>query len=479
MSEFETALREALHHRAGDPAGRWMPPGTERRVRRRQLITGGAGATVIVAAVVFATVTFTGLPQGAQPDVAGGPSSAPFDSLPRTWPTIVAGDPAEANVLPAAHVLYSGTVADADFTFAGYLVDDGATGPGPCLDFTGPAEGAERGPSVSVCASAPVGDPVPTGADLDLAGAGSSALPGIEANFGFVSMRVTTLRVELSDGSVGDVPILPTPEGWLGIRPFLFFPPAGLSGTVVALSDDGTELASAPMCVNEGVSNSCHVRVRQPVPIGLVWPEVQPDSEGRPYIDHVDGERVVGEKIPVIHGEVITPFTGGPVAYSLVVWQSAGGQFTAGEWVDLFLGYRMGDEPSALGFDAIGGGFQHRPSDLSGGAVALFAASPLEGEHGERLLVLGGRVTSDVVRLVVRAGGEVRDVALIADPLSEAHRLFVVFPPTDPAGEVTGALVALGADGSEIWSSDIERLLPPHPEAGDQGWPEPGSGSPP
>jgi hypothetical protein len=469
MSEFESALREALRRRAGDPGGRSMPPGTKRRVRRRQLVTGGAGAAVAVAAILLTTVILTGLPRGARTGPAGGTSSAPFGSLPRTWPTIVAGDPSDAYVPPAdetvvggKHVLYSGTVAKAEFSFVGYLIDDGRTDRGPCLDFTGPSARAEEGPSVSVCAYAPVAEPVPTGADLDLAGAGTSAIPDIEANFGFVSARVRTLRVELSDGSASDVPILAAPDGWIGIRPFLFFPPAGLSGTVVAFSDDGTELARAPMCVNEGASGGCHVPVRQLAPIALVWPEVRPGADGTPYVDHEpEAEQVVGEKIPVLHGEVETPFTGGPVAYSLVVWQSAGGEFTAGEVVDLFEGYRFGEAP----FDAVGGGSKDPLSDLPADAlskpVVLFDTSRLEGENGESLLTLAGLVTTDVARLEMRAGGEVREVALVADPLTEDHRLFVAFPPLDPAGQASGTLVALDANGSEVWSTEIDSLFPP------------------
>jgi len=444
-----------------------MPPGTRRRVRRRQLVTGGAGAALAIAAILLTVTILAGFPRGARTGPAGGgTSSAPYGSLPHTWPTIVAGDrddayvpPADATVVGQKHVLYSGTVAKADFSFVGYLVDDGGTGQGPCLDFTGPSARAKEGPSVSVCAYAPVGEPVPTGADLDLAGAGSSQIPDIEANLGFVSARVRTLRVELSDGSASEVPILPAPEGWFGIRPFLFFPPAGRSGTVVALSDEGAELARAPMCVNDGASNVCHAPVRQLASIPLVWPEVRPGADGTPYVDHEEGERVIGEKIPVLHGEVTTPFTGGPVAFSLVVWRSAGGEFTAGECVDLFEGYRVGKDPSQLGFDAVGGGSKHPLSDLPADAlskpVVLLERSRVEGENGERLLTLAGLATTDVARLEIRAGGEVRDVPLIADPLTDDHRLFVAYPPLDPAGEASGTLVALAADGSELWSSEI------------------------
>jgi hypothetical protein len=52
-------------------------------------------------------------------------------------------------------------------------------------------------------------------------------------------------------------------------------------------------------------------------------------------------------------------------------------------------------------------------------------------------------------------------VPLAADPLTEDHRLFVAFPPLDPAGEASGTLVALDADGSEMWSTEIGPLFPP------------------
>jgi hypothetical protein len=233
---------------------------------------------------------------------------------------------------------------------------------------------------------------------------------------------------------------------------------------VVALSDDGTELARAPMCVNEGVSQVCHAPVRQLASIALVWPEVRPGADGTPYVDHEEGEQVIGEKISVLHGEVETPFTGGPVAYSLVVWQSAGGAFPAGEVIDLFEGYRVGEDPSQLSFDAVGGGSKNPVSDLPADALSepvFLFEDLLEGDDGERLLTLAGLVTTDIERLEVRAGGEVRDVPLAADPLTESNRLFVVFPPLDPAGEASGTLVALDADGSEMWSSEIGPLFPP------------------
>jgi hypothetical protein len=451
-----------------------MPPRTTRRIRRRQLVTGGVGVAVALASILAVVAIVEGLPHAGRAKPAiGSSSSAPYESLPSTWPTIESGNPADAYVVPAdatvvgtKHVLYSGTVEQASFSFVGYVVDDGGSGRGPCLDFTGRSTGSETGPSVSVCAYAPVVEPVPTGADLDLAGAGSSDIPDIEANFGFVSGRVADLRVELADGSTTQLPVFHAPEGWVGIRPFLFFPPGGQGGTVVALGADGTELGRAPMCVLDGASNSCHAPARQLVSIPtLTWPDVQPDADGVPYVDHEEGEQPVGDKIPVFHGEVTTPFTGGPVAFSLVVWQSGGGAITAGECVDLFEGYRASADPSYLGSDAVGGGSKSALSDLPAGAlskpVVLLVRSRAQGDHGETLLALAGLVTPDVVRLEMRAGGDVRDVPLIADPLSEAHRLFIAYPPLDPAGEPSGTLVALGADGSELWSGDVGSLVPP------------------
>jgi hypothetical protein len=183
---------------------------------------------------------------------------------------------------------------------------------------------------------------------------------------------------------------------------------------------------------------------------------VRPGADGTPYVDHEEGEQVIGEKIPVLHGEVETPFTGGPVAYSLVVWQSAGGAFTAGEVVDLFEGYRFGEAP----FDAVGGGSKHPLSDLPADVLAepivlLGGEGGLEGENGESLVTLAGLATTDVARLEIRAGGEVRDVSLVADPLTDDHRLFLAYPPLDPAGEASGTLVAFDAHGSELWSSEV------------------------
>jgi hypothetical protein len=153
------------------------------------------------------------------------------------------------------------------------------------------------------------------------------------------------------------------------------------------------------------------------------------------------------------------------VAYSLVVWQSAGGEFTAGEVVDLFEGYRVAADPSQLGFDAVGSGSKHPLSDLPADAfsnpVVLLDTSRLEGENGESLATVAGLVTTDVARLEMRAGGEVRDVALVADPLTEDHRLFVAFPPLDPTGAASGTLVALDAKGSAMWSTEIGSLFPP------------------
>jgi hypothetical protein len=202
--------------------------------------------------------------------------------------------------------------------------------------------------------------------------------------------------------------------------------------------------------------------VSTPTPI---WPDVQPDADGVPYVDHQEGEQPVGDKIPVFHGEVTTPFTGGPVAFSLVVWQSGGGAITAGECVDLFEGYRSSPDPSYLGSDAVGGGSSSPLSNFRAEArwnpVVLIVRSRAQGDHGETLLGLAGLVTPDVARLEMRAGGDVRDVPLIVDPFSGAHRLFVAYPPLDSAGEPSGTLVALGADGSELWSGGIAFLIPP------------------
>jgi len=57
-------------------------------------------------------------------------------------------------------------------------------------------------------------------------------------------------------------------------------------------------------------------------------------------------------------------------------------------------------------------------------------------------------------------------VPLIADPLSEGHRLFIAYPALEPAGKPSGTLVALAADESELWSGDVGSLLPPASASG-------------
>lgn len=214
-----------------------------------------------------------------------------------------------------------------------------------------------------------------------------------------------------------------------------------------------------------------------------IWPEVQPGAAGVPYVDREEDERPIGEKISVYHGEVTTPFTGGPVAFSLVVWTSLGGVYSAGEVVDLFLGYRADPaavSPAALaepapfqGSDALGGGSKSALSNLPPEALAepvvLLERSRAQGERGETLLTLAGLVSSSVDRVEIRADGTARPVRLHVDPLSETHRLFVVFPPLDTEGEATGTLVAFAAGGVESWSRAIRPLLPAR-EEGEAGY---------
>lgn len=209
-----------------------------------------------------------------------------------------------------------------------------------------------------------------------------------------------------------------------------------------------------------------------------IWPDVQPGAASARYVDREEDERPIGEKIPVYHGEVTTPFTGGSVAFSLVVWTSSGGIFSAGEVLDLFLGYRADPAaPTPAGLatpaplsssDAVGGGSKTALSDLPPEAfaqpVVLLERSRAQGKHGETLLTLAGLVSSTVDRLEIRAGGTTRPVPLFVDPLSADHRLFVAFPPLNTEGEATGTLVAFAAGGGESWSGAIRPLLPAHEE---------------
>lgn len=281
MTNLETQLRESLRHIAGESGVRVMPPATLGRIRRRQ-----AGvATGIAALVVVVLLGGTGLMRVMTREDNDGPVR-PADgtqwyeeslgAVPEGWPQIRLSEPhdayiSEANskhVVGTKHVIASGTVAGSAFSFVAWTANGGACGDGPSLELAGPAP-IGKSPAAAVatvgCASDDGPFPVPTGADLKVLGQGEGSLPELEASFGFVSGRVARLEVTMSDGAAIDIPILDGPGMW-DVRTFLVFPPQGDSEDLVAYDREGRALARAPLCRNEGISNSCRNPTMQLVP---------------------------------------------------------------------------------------------------------------------------------------------------------------------------------------------------------------------
>ncbi|MGH2673925.1 MAG: hypothetical protein ACRDKA_06060 [Actinomycetota bacterium] len=282
MLDLETTIRDGLRAHASDALPRTMPPGTVRAVRLRQARFGAAAAVMTAAALLGAVVLFRTLPwgpEGLRP--AGRPLIPPdhlIEAVPPGWPRVDVLDPSGPPPIPVedadadggVEVLAAGTAGDAQFWFMAWFggrQEDGV--PGPCIGFAGPsagktpptdtALGGVSGPISYTCAHWQE-QSVPEEADLYLAGQRSpESAPGIAANYGILSERVARLEVRLDDGSSAEVPILDGPLGWTDVRAFLFFPPAGRQGTLIALDRSGNALARAAMCdgVEEGGAGGC------------------------------------------------------------------------------------------------------------------------------------------------------------------------------------------------------------------------------
>lgn len=286
MIDLERRIQDSMHRRAGAPPSIEMPPGTNGAVRRRQgLVVGMSVAGLLVGigllAVVGGAVVTTG-PDSVEP--RSGVADQPLEQIPPGWPEVVLGDPADGYVnvagMPAIdepRVLAYGTVDGERFSMAAWTAERGAEG-GPCLGFAGPGgdnhaspdpqpPGAWGGVVGSRCASS---FGVPGTADLYLEGQ-TGDVEGLTANFGFVSGRVDAVVVRETDGGEFRLPLLRGSAGWGDLRTFLFFPPEGLRGTVVALGRDGQELArSEEICTYDmmsGASGGCGPTVVQVAPI--------------------------------------------------------------------------------------------------------------------------------------------------------------------------------------------------------------------
>jgi hypothetical protein len=276
MDTLEREIREALDRKVGAPPARQMPKGTRSRVRGRQ-VRWIAAVTVVAVGVGFGGfAVLKSIPgHGGGPGDGGTQNAAPDDPLefvPKGWPTVVIGDPADGYTVPPdvaeadgpVRVIASGTVDGKGFSFQSYV----GIGPdpgwkGPCLGFAGPGldqfaspdpqpPGAVGGVSSQTCANV---QGVPGLKDMFLtAQEDPEQAPGIAPNYGFLSSRVDGLELRLADGSTYGIVVLPSPPGWDGVQAFFFVPPQGVTGTVVALAADGTELARAQACTYDEAS---------------------------------------------------------------------------------------------------------------------------------------------------------------------------------------------------------------------------------
>jgi hypothetical protein len=188
----------------------------------------------------------------------------------------VVGDPADGYVGPndqdvvdKKYLLTSGTVDGREFSFVGYsqrtpeaclelagpATSDHLQSPGPhppgALATTGGVGGycvAEQIPATLLAMGWP---DFPNQADIFMRAVGTYT--------GFVTERVSSLQVHLSDGTVVDIPVLHFPNQW-NYGAFIFFPPRiAISGDLEAFGADGSLLATAPLCgPNDGV-HACDV----------------------------------------------------------------------------------------------------------------------------------------------------------------------------------------------------------------------------
>jgi hypothetical protein len=460
MSRTEDRIRKALAERAGSPPLSTMPPSVQRRVRLRQ--AGLAAALLSVAAVAVAVVAIaygTALaprPDATQPfDPAADGYTSPLEDVPPRWPMVDVHDPGSAYVPPLAGdgdvtegpvVLGSGTVEGASFTLYAYTLGHGADAT-PCLGFVGFAPAGvptKNSPDVRTCANGPG---VPKRQDVAFIGSGATEVPGLEANFGFVSDRVDVIYV-WGGGRLGmfEIPRLPRLDGW-DVSPFLFIPAtnAGPLEVDARLHGGVLELAHADICVPSGGSGTCRTEVVQDhpltspidVPVPLApgeWPAVTLGGEFQPYVDHeanADGvvdPGVVGEKTVIAYGTVqAAPWS--LVAYN-TGYPGAPGDISPAS--DLFI----------TGVGGTGGTLFETtpwaPNDLAGGRM-----------HGDddRFDSVHGIVSTrvDAVRLEL-SDGTVQDVRLIPGPAGVDARYFVLFVPH----RAQGRLVALDAAGQEI-----------------------------
>ena len=469
MSALEDRLRETLTRHAGPPAATSMPSVVRGRVHRRRGVVAGTALALLAAGVVAVLLVAQTIPRADHGDVGRPAASTRLGDAGSTWPVVeidpsvawvpsMAGD---STVIDGPTPLVAGTADGNAFTLYGYTTLERGEQI-PCVGFAGfapPGTPLSEAPDVGACADATA--LIPEAVDLDMMGGGASADAPFEANFGFVSERVSRIGVWGGGNHGGEVSVtlLDGLDGWT-LSPFLFIPSSD-AGPVTVYADGRQALATAGPCPPSDVLGACRAEVRQLAPAGVSgpatsgpdgWPTVTLGGDFEPYVDHVvsqDGAvdpGVVGEKHVVAYGTV------NGIPWSLTGFAASGGDWAGAEQPDgtpgaageLFLGAlgSMGGSSFSLSVAP------SHPDDLRAAGVA-FGDAALTGYAG----IVSPRVASVELR---PDGGDPIDVTLVDGPADVDARYFAVWTPNDLRGE----LVALDAAGEVIGSAPMCASVP-------------------
>lgn len=470
MSQTEERIREALAERAGSAPVTAMPLSVQRRVRLRQVGVAAALGSVAVLAIAVVVIAY-GTALAPRPDStptldpAADGYTSPLEEVPPHWPAVDIHDPTSAYVPSLAGepgvtegpvVLASGTVNGASFMLYAYTLGHSPDAT-PCVGFVGFAPAGaptKNAPDVSTCANEPA---VPQGQDVAYIGGGAAEVPGLEANFGFVSDRVDVIYV-WGGGRLGmfEVPRLPRLDGW-NVSPFFFVPAPDAGPLEVHARVDGgiVPLAHADICRPSEVSGTCRTQTYQDLPISSpvdvplplpagAWPTVTYGGDFEPYVDHeansdgVVDPGVVSEKTVIAYGTVQkAPWS--LVAYNARYPGAPGDVSPASDFFVSGVGGHGGETLFII--------TPWSPNDL--------AAGRMNGED-DRFDSVHGIVSTRVgaVRLELW-DGTVQDVTLIPGPAGVDARYFVLFIPH----RAQGRLVALDATGQEVQQMCLRDMM--------------------
>lgn len=244
------------------------------RIQRNRKV-GAIGLAMLVSAIgVVGAVA--GLSDREQSPAEPFPV-APTQRVPESWPIVALFDPSDGYISSEAgaaiddpRVLAHGVVDGEPFTLAAWTLRPGE----PCIQFSGPGDNllghgqqprslTASGSTAFDCSADAHGVP----SERDLYEVGFADPSGLIGVTGIVSQRVDRLVVREANGQETAITVFPASTGWNDLRTFLFFPPDGLRGTLVAFDAAGSELATAPVCTYGG-DLSCSPSVTQLVPVG-------------------------------------------------------------------------------------------------------------------------------------------------------------------------------------------------------------------